>query len=231
MTDHPELRFGAGLADQPEHWPVSSSEVVHETGRVISVRRDTVAPAGAEPFVRDVVVHPGAVGVVALDSANRMLLVRQYRHPVGYKLLEPPAGLLDVQGEQYRLGAERELWEETATKAADWRILVDAFTSPGLTNEAVRIFLARDLSPANESFERLHEEADMETVWAPLIDVVGAVLAGQLQNPILVMGSLATWTALNGPGFDTLRPADSPWPAKDLPAKDLAAKNLPAKDH
>jgi 8-oxo-dGTP pyrophosphatase MutT (NUDIX family) len=216
MTDHPELRFGAGLADRPEHWPVSSSEVVHATGRVISVRRDTIEPPVGESFVRDVVVHPGAVGVVALDGNNRMLLVRQYRHPVGYKLLEPPAGLLDVQGEQYRLGAERELWEETATKAADWRILVDAFTSPGLTNEAVRIFLARDLSPADESFERLHEEADMETVWAPLIDVVGAVLAGQLQNPILVMGSLAAWTALNGPGFETLRPADSPWPAKDL---------------
>ena len=215
MKDHPELRFGAGLADVREQWPVSSSEVVHTTGRVISVRRDTVAPPGQDSFVRDVVVHPGAVGVVALDEDNRMLLVRQYRHPVGYRLLEPPAGLLDVQGEQYRLGGERELWEETATKAADWRILVDAFTSPGMTTEAIRIFLARDLSPDDESYDRLHEEADMETVWAPLIDVVGAVLAGHLHNPILVMGALATWTALNGPGFDTLRPADSPWPAKD----------------
>jgi 8-oxo-dGTP pyrophosphatase MutT (NUDIX family) len=215
MKEHPELRFGAGLADVREQWPVSSSEVVHETGRVISVRRDTVAPPDGDSFVRDVVVHPGAIGVVALDENNRMLLVRQYRHPVGYRLLEPPAGLLDVQGEQYRLGGERELWEETGTKAADWRILVDVFTSPGLTNEAVRIFLARDLSPADEAYDRLHEEADMETVWAPLIDVVGAVLAGHLQNPILVMGSLAAWTALNGPGFDTLRPADSPWPAKD----------------
>lgn len=215
MRDYPELRFGAGLADVPEQWPVSSSEVVHETGRVISVRRDTVAPPGQDSFVRDVVVHPGAVGVVALDEHNRMLLVRQYRHPVGYRLLEPPAGLLDVQGEQYRLGGERELWEETGTKAADWRILVDAFTSPGMTTEAIRIFLARDLSAADESYERLHEEADMETVWAPLIDVVGAVLAGHLQNPILVMGSLAAWTALNGPGFATLRPANAPWPAKD----------------
>lgn len=215
MKDHPELRFGAGLADVREQWPVSSSEVVHQTGRVISVRRDTVAPPGQDPFVRDVVVHPGAVGVVALDEDNRMLLVRQYRHPVGYRLLEPPAGLLDVQGEGYRLGAERELWEETGTKAADWRILVDAFTSPGMTTEAIRIFLARDLSPADESYERLNEEADMETVWAPLIDVVGGVLAGHLQNPTLIMGSLATWTALNGPGFDSLRPADSPWPAKD----------------
>lgn len=217
MKQHPELRFGAGLADVREQWPVTSSEVVHETGRVISVRRDTVEPAGGgDAFVRDVVVHPGAVGVVALDENNRMLLVRQYRHPVGYRLLEPPAGLLDVQGEQYRLGGERELWEETGTKAADWRILVDAFTSPGMTTEAIRIFLARDLSAADESYDRLHEEADMETVWAPLIDVVGGVLAGHLQNPTLVMGSLAAWTALNGPGFDTLRPADSPWPAKDL---------------
>ncbi|MEV5966391.1 NUDIX hydrolase [Kribbella sp. NPDC051952] len=215
MNDHPELRFGSGLEDVREQWPVAASEVVHETGRVISVRRDTIAPPGQDSFVRDVVVHPGAVGVVALDEHNRMLLVRQYRHPVGYRLLEPPAGLLDVQGEQYRLGGERELWEETGTKAADWRILVDAFTSPGMTTEAIRIFLARDLSSADEAYERLHEEADMETVWAPLIDVVGAVLAGHLQNPILIMGALAAWTALNGPGFDTLRPADAPWPAKD----------------
>ncbi len=214
--DHPELRFGAGLTDVPEKWPVSSSETVHSTGRVISVRRDTIEPVGGETFVRDIVVHPGAVGVVALDDKNRMLLVRQYRHPVGYRLLEPPAGLLDVQGEQYQLGGERELWEETGTKAANWRILVDAFTSPGMTTEAIRIFLARDLSPADEAYTRLHEEADMETVWAPLVEVVGAVLAGHLQNPILVMGALAAWTALNGPGFDSLRPADSPWPAKDL---------------
>ncbi|GAB3950744.1 NUDIX hydrolase [Kribbella albertanoniae] len=214
--DHPELRFGAGLTDVPGKWPVSSSETVHSTGRVISVRRDTIEPSGGEAFVRDIVVHPGAVGVVALDDKNRMLLVRQYRHPVGYRLLEPPAGLLDVQGEQYQLGGERELWEETGTKAANWRILVDAFTSPGMTTEAIRIFLARDLSPADEAYTRLHEEADMETVWAPLVEVVGAVLAGHLQNPILVMGALAAWTALNGPGFDSLRPADSPWPAKDL---------------
>ena len=78
MKDHPELRFGGGLEDVPERWPVSSSEVVHQTGRVISVRRDTVQPDGRDSFVRDVVVHPGAVGVVALDGANRMLLVRLF---------------------------------------------------------------------------------------------------------------------------------------------------------
>jgi 8-oxo-dGDP phosphatase len=220
MTDHPELKYGEDLQDTPESWPVTESEIGYATGRVIAVRRDrVVSPGGGEPFARDVVEHPGAVGVVALDENERMLLVRQYRHPVGYRLLEPPAGLLDVEGEDYRVAAERELWEEAATKAADWRVLVDAFTSPGMTNEAVRIFLARELSAAEELYDRMHEEADMETVFAPLADVVKAVLAGDLHNPILVMGALAAWTALNGDGFSALRPADAPWPAKDSAAK------------
>ena len=120
MTDHPELKYGEDLRDTPESWPVRESEIVYATGRVIAIRRDQIVPpGGGEPFVRDVVEHPGAVGVVALDENERMLLVRQYRHPVGYRLLEPPAGLLDVEGEDYRVGAERELWEEAATKAAD----------------------------------------------------------------------------------------------------------------
>jgi 8-oxo-dGDP phosphatase len=217
MTEQPEVHYGAGLKDAPESWPVGESETVLTTGRVITVRRDRIEPPGGETFVRDVVVHPGAVGVVALDEEERMLLVRQYRHPIRHRLFEPPAGLLDVQGENYRVAAERELWEEAATKAADWRVLVDAFTSPGLTSEAVRIFLARDLSAADEVYDRLHEEADMEVVRAPLADVVKAVLAGDLHNPILVMGALAAWTALHGDGFAALRPADAPWPAKDTP--------------
>jgi 8-oxo-dGTP pyrophosphatase MutT (NUDIX family) len=217
VSEQAEVRYGAGLADVRESWPVGASETVHSTGRVISVRRDRVEPPGAEPFTRDVVVHPGAVGVVALDNEERMLLVRQYRHPVGYRLLEPPAGLLDVAGEDYRAAAERELWEEAGMKASDWRLLVDAFTSPGMTTEAIRIFLARGLTVASEAFERVHEEADMDVVRAPLADVVKAVLAGDLHNPILVMGALAAWTALHGDGFDTLRPADAPWPARDVP--------------
>jgi 8-oxo-dGDP phosphatase len=217
MTDLPELRYGAGLQDTAESWPVGESETVYASGRVIDLRRDRIVPSGADAFVRDVVVHPGAVGVVALDEEERMLLVRQYRHPVRHRLLEPPAGLLDVKGEDYRVAAERELWEEAATKSVDWRVLVDAFTSPGLTSEAVRIFLTRDPSAADEVYARLHEEANMDVVRAPLADVVKAVLAGDLHNPILVMGALAAWTALHGDGFAALRPANAPWPAKDIP--------------
>lgn len=203
--DLTDVRYGAGLEDVPESWPVVSSDVVHETGRVISVRRDRVAPAGGEEFTRDVVVHPGAVGVVALDERQRMLLVRQYRHPVGHRLVEPPAGLRDAPDEDLRLAAARELWEETGIKAADWRVLVDLYTSPGLTDESVRIFLARDLSVTDETFDRQHEEADLEVVRAPLADVVRGVLAGHLHNPVLVSGALAAWTALHGEGFDALR--------------------------
>jgi ADP-ribose pyrophosphatase len=209
-----EVRYGAGLADTRETWPVTESETVHDTGRVISVRRDRLQPRGRDAFVRDVVVHPGAVGIVALDNEERMLLVRQYRHPVGHRLLEPPAGLLDVAGEDYRAAAERELWEEAGMKAADWRVLVDAFTSPGMTTESVRIFLARDLSESSETFEGVHEEADMEVVGAPLADVVRAILAGDLHNPLIIMGALSAWAALHGEGFDALRPADAPWPAR-----------------
>ncbi|HEY3003726.1 MAG TPA: NUDIX hydrolase [Kribbellaceae bacterium] len=214
MLGHTEIRYGDGLRDVTESWPVGSSEVVLETGRVISIRRDHVQPPDAPAFTRDVVVHPGAVGVVALDDAERMLLVRQYRHPVGHRLLEPPAGLLDVDGEDYQAGAARELWEEAGMKAADWRVLVDAFTSPGMTTESLRIYLARGLSEADEVFDREHEEADMEVVRAPLADVVRAVLAGDLHNPTLVMGALAAWATLHGEGFDSLRPADAPWPAR-----------------
>jgi 8-oxo-dGDP phosphatase len=87
-------------ADQQERWPVDSSLVVLDTGRFVSVRQDVVrSPVDGVLFTRDVVVHPGAVGVVALDEDERVLLVQQYRHPVGQRLLEVPAGLLDVAGE------------------------------------------------------------------------------------------------------------------------------------
>lgn len=204
---------GRRLADVPERWPVRESTYSLRTGRVIDVRREVVASGG---FARDVVVHPGAVGIIALDEQERVLLVRQYRHPVGHRLLEPPAGLLDVEGEDYLAGAQRELYEEGHVRARDWRVLVDAFTSPGMTTEALRIYLARDLShvPESERHNGVDEEADMPVTWAPLADLVAGVLAGDLHNPTLVMGCLAAWAARNGAGYDALRPADAPWPAR-----------------
>jgi 8-oxo-dGTP pyrophosphatase MutT (NUDIX family) len=200
---------------------VSASETVLDTARVISVRQDRLrSPADGAEFVRDVVIHPGAVGVVALDDDERVLLVSQYRHPVGHRLFAVPAGLLDVPGEPYRLAAARELYEEGHVRADEWRVLVDLFTSPGMTTESTRIFLARGLTAVADVDRHVgvHEEADMPVSWAPLADVVDAVLAGRLHNPILVSGVLAAWSARSRGGYDALRPADAPWAARDAQA-------------
>lgn len=206
------------LSDRPERWPVRRSQTVLETSRVISVRQDHVqSPADGVEFVRDVVVHPGAVGIVALDDDERVLLVSQYRHPVGHRLLEIPAGLLDVPGEPYPVAAARELYEEGHVHAQDWRVLVDIFTSPGMTTESTRVYLARGLSNVADDDRHVgvHEEADMAVTWAPLADLVAAVLAGRLHNPIVVSGVLAAWTARQGAGYDSLRPVDAPWDARE----------------
>jgi 8-oxo-dGDP phosphatase len=206
------------LGDRPERWPVSDSETVFQTPSVISVRRDHVrSPSDGGEFLRDVVVHPGAVGIVALDDDERVLLVSQYRHPVGHRLLEIPAGLLDVAGEQYPVAAARELYEEGHVRADEWRVLVDLFTSPGMTTESTRVYLARGLSAVadDERHVGVHEEADMPVSWAPLTDLVEAVLAGRLHNPLLVSGVLAAWAARQGDGYDALRSVEAPWDARE----------------
>ena len=144
------------------------------------------------------------------------MLVRQYRHPVRHRLIEPPAGLLDVDGEDPLLAARRELAEEVGLAAGTWHLLVDLFTTPGIIGEPLRIFLARDLSDvdAPDGFVRGGEEAHMDTVRASLEDLVDAVLDGRLHNPALVSGVLATWTARQRDGFASLRPADGPWAAR-----------------
>ncbi len=209
---------GTELADTEESWPVRHTDTAF-TGKVVSVRQDEVVPpGGGAPFVRDVVVHPGAVAILALDDADRVLLVHQYRHPVGHRLYEIVAGLLDVEGEDPLDAAKRELVEEAHVVATDWRVLVDLFTSPGMTTESIRVYLARGVGDApGDRFHGEDEEADMPTSWAPLDDLVAGVLAGRLHNPTLLAGVLAAHASRTGAGLDALRPADAPWPARRLP--------------
>ena len=182
-------------------------------GLVWDVLRDTVDLGDSGTVRREYVSHPGAVGVLALDEHDRALFVRQYRHPVRYDLWELPAGLLDVPGEPPVGAAQRELAEEADLVATRWDVLLDWFNSPGGMDEAIRVFLARDLSPvaAHDRFERLHEERDMVTEWVPLDVARDAVLAGHLHNPTTVAGVLAACAARDQ-GWKTLRPADAPWP-------------------
>ena len=185
------------------------------TGRVISVHRDRVQMSDGSVAEREVVQHPGAVGVLALDEAGAIVLVNQYRHPVRARLDELPAGLLDIDGEPAVRAAQRELAEEAALTASDWHVLVDLFPSPGISNEAIRIFLARGLAcvAEDERFEPEHEELTLTVERVQLSDAVQRVWAGSVTNAAAVAGILA---AAHGEasGWPGLRPADAPWPAR-----------------
>jgi 8-oxo-dGDP phosphatase len=199
------------IADVPEQWPVvSSAELLR--GRLITVRADKVRMPDNQIAEREVVLHPGAVGVLALDDTDRILLIRQYRHPVGRLLWEIPAGLRDVAGEDPFRTAQRELLEEAGYRARDWRVLADYFSSPGFSTERLRVYLARDLEPvpaAERDFVPRDEEAFLVTSWLPLDAAVAKVFAGELHNGVTALGILAGYAARSG-GFARLRPADSP---------------------
>lgn len=196
------------LEDQPFSAPVVSSETAFD-GAVWNVRRERFAYGDGE-LVREYVDHPGAVAVLAVDEQERVLLIRQYRHPVRMRELELPAGLLDVAGEDPLAAAQRELAEEVELQASEWSLLTDFFTSPGSNSEAIRVYLARGLS-ASDAFERTGEEADLELHWVRLDDAVDAVLDGRIGNGIACIALLAA-QVLRGRDWTGLGAADAPWP-------------------
>ena len=206
------------LADTADEWPVTATANPF-TGKVTGVRTDEVTMPDGSQARRDYQVHPGSVAVLALDDRQQVMVIRQYRHPVRQRLWEIPAGILDVAGEPPLRAAQRELYEEAHCKAGDWRVLADIYTSPGGSNEALRIFLARDIAQADgDRFVTEDEESDMEFARVPMAELVRLVLAGELHSPTLVVGVLALATAARGAGLEALRPADAPWPARPFPA-------------
>lgn len=197
------------------HDPAESQVVFH--GRVWDVRQDTVVLGGAqgtETVVREYLDHPGAVAILGLDADDRVLLVRQYRHPVRSYLWEAPAGLLDVDDEHPLVAAKRELLEEAHQIAETWHVLYDVYNSPGSSSEALRCYLARDLRPApGEAYAGSGEERDMPQAWVPLDDLVTRCLRGDLHNPSTMAGVLAAYAA-RARGWTGLRPAAAPWPER-----------------
>ena len=212
MTD-PEEWTGP-VADAAGALPVRD-RVVRFEGHVWSIITEEV-DFGAATAHRDVIHHPGAVAVIALDDDDRVLLIRQYRHPVGGYLFEAPAGLLDAAGEPPWETAARELAEESGYSATDWHVLVDMYTSPGGSSEAIRVYLARGLTALADGRPRTGEaeEAHLPRVWVDLDVARDLVLAGHIGSPTAVAGILAAWTDRVG-GWTSVRPCDAPWAARD----------------
>jgi len=191
-----------------EHvFETTSSETLH-TGKIFALRRDQVRMPGGKGVTREVVEHFGAVAVVAMDDDGNIPMVYQYRHALGRRLWELPAGLLDVHGEAAHLTAARELQEEAGLQARTWRVLVDLVSTPGFSDESVRVYLATGLTEVGRP-EAHDEEADMTLQWYPLAEAARKVLNGEIVNAIAVAGILAAHAVTTG--FLQSRPLDSPW--------------------
>jgi ADP-ribose pyrophosphatase len=184
-----EALLSGPLADLIDPAEVVASERVYD-GRVWDVRRDRFR-FGDHELERDYVAHTGAVAVLARDADDRVLLINQYRHPIRSRDWELPAGLLDIAGEDPLEAARRELAEETDLVAEQWSELVTFATSPGGSDETIRVYEARGLSAAPEAFPRTEEEAELVLRWVPLAEAVEAALAGRLHNSILLVAVLA----------------------------------------
>jgi len=197
-----------------DQYTVVASNPVYR-GRVVSMRTDELRMSDGTVASREIVEHPGAVAIVAIDDDDRVVLVNQYRHPVRRYLDELPAGLLDVAGEPALVAARRELYEEAALTASDWYVLVDLYTSPGMTDEAIRVFLARGLLDVadSERFEPEHEEITLTVSRVALDEAVARALSGELTNAAAVAGVTAA-AASRALSWKNLRRADAPWPAR-----------------
>ena len=193
------------LEDVPESWPVESSEDLYRSSLPFALRTDRIRHPdnpGEEPFTRLVLEHPGAVVVLAVDDRERVFCLRQYRNAARMRMLELPAGLVDVEGEEPRAAAERELLEEAGLEASDWVALASAYSSPGISTEQIHYFLARGLLEAGRGdFTPVHEEADMETLWVPFAELLAACLDGRVHDaPVLIAVLTARQRGLVGNG-------------------------------
>ncbi|WP_037077871.1 NUDIX domain-containing protein [Pseudonocardia spinosispora] len=190
-------------------YPVRASREIYR-GRVLALRADEVEMPGGRVAVREIFEHPGAVAIAALDADGRLAVIEQYRHAVRRRLLELPAGLLDVPGEDPAEAAARELGEEAGLAASDWSVLLDLVPSPGFSDESVRVYLARELREVERPDLGDDEESELRLEWLPVADAIRAVVAGEIVNSVSAAAILGVHAVLTGQAEP--RALDAPWP-------------------
>jgi ADP-ribose diphosphatase len=152
-------------------------------GRLLKMRIDEVVMADGRPATREIIEHPGAVGILAWDG-ERLALVRQWRQAAGRETLEIPAGTRDP-GEEPRRTAERELAEECGVSAGTWEPGPGFWTAPGFCTEYLTLWLATGLSPVEASGP---EDEALEREWLPLDEVLAAVASGEINDAKSLVG-------------------------------------------
>jgi len=190
MTPRPSRPAVAAPLDEV----VIGSDLLHR-GRYLSLRIDTIERADGSRATREIVGHPGAVAIVAIDAKDRVALVRQWRVAAGTALLEIPAGTLDVDAvtngvEDPDLAAARELEEETGLRATNWRHLAQFWTAPGFATELMHLYLATGLEPAATDRLGPDEDERLELVWQPFDEAVGAAARGEVADAKSILGLL-----------------------------------------
>ncbi|CAB4646352.1 unannotated protein [freshwater metagenome] len=133
------------------------------------------------------------MGIVAISDVGDVMMIRQYRHAIRSLNWEIPAGLLDIPGEDPLECAKRELAEEADLEADHWDHLMTLNTTPGGSNEFIQIYVATGLRPLTHNYVREGEEADLEKRFIPLVDVVSAIMQGNIRNQIAVTAVLAAY--------------------------------------
>ena len=160
-------------------------------GRRITVRRDRIIEPSGKEAIRDVVLHPGAVSIIAWSKPDEIVLIRQYRHATGQELLELPAGTLE-EGEDPIDTARRELEEETGYRAGRIEHRATYYTTPGFTNELMYLYEASDLEPREQ---RLEDDEAIEVVPTPWEDALRMVHDGRIRDAKTLVGLLMTSAA------------------------------------
>lgn len=182
------------LKDEPAQWPVVESRDIHRDRWVMALREDFLQRPDdtSETFRRIVTEHPGAALVLAVDEHENVCCIRQYRHNASSMMVELPAGICDVPGEDPVETAKRELREEAELQAEHWRHLMSVYPTAGISQEKHHLYLATGLSPAPRGdFAMEHEEADLVPFMVPMADLLAAVMSGQVHQGPLALAVLA----------------------------------------
>lgn len=198
MTHRPTQPAAVAPLDET----VIGSDVLYR-GRYLSLRIDTIERADGSRATREIVGHPGAVAIVAVDAEDRVALVRQWRVAAGSALLEIPAGTLDVDAATNRVedpdaAAARELEEETGLRATTWRRLASFWTAPGFATELMHLYLATGLVPAAANRLGPDEDERLVLVWQPFDEAVAAAARGAFADAKTILGLLVADRAREG---------------------------------